>query len=103
MKVDIMTWNYDTSINEDQLLSLSNEDLAWFKNECGLSHEDLFRILVRAKEIVWEYKLTPSETEKLTYETSGGWYIHFDDDRDMIYREDQTITRQQADTKKRSC
>jgi hypothetical protein len=53
---------------------------------------------VRAKEIVWEYKLTPSETEKLTYETGGGCYIHFNDDRETIYREDQTIRQQQADT-----
>jgi len=98
--VGIMTSNYDTWIIEDELPSLSVEDLKWFKDKCGLSREDLYRVLARAKEIAQEYKLKPSEIRNLTYDTDGAWYIHFDDDRETIYREDQTITRQQADMAK---
>jgi hypothetical protein len=77
MKVDIMTWNYDTSIDEEELLSLSDEDLKWFKDECGLTHEDLFRILVGAKKIVRELKPN-DELQELTYHDGGDWYIGFD-------------------------
>jgi|SRR5215831_4734403 len=98
MKVGIMTSDYDTSISEDELLSLSNEDLAWFKNECGLTHEDLFRILVGAKKIVRELKPT-DELQNLTYGDGGDWYIGFDrrdtDGRGhwkiQVWRNDQTI------------
>jgi hypothetical protein len=96
MKIGIYTWKYDTWINDEENFD-DEEDLAWFKEECGLSREDLFRILARAKEIAQEYKLKPSEIEKLSYDIDGAWFIHFDDDREMIYHEDQTITRQQAD------
>ena len=98
MKIGIYTWQYDTSISDEENFD-DEADLAWFKEECGLSREDLFRILARAKEIAQEYKLTPSEIEKLSYDVDGAWFIHFDDDdRESIYHEDQTIRRQQADT-----
>src|SRR5262249_43164067 len=101
MKVSIMTSRYDTWISEELLLSLAREGLTWFKEECGLSREDLVQILVRANEIVRE--LRPTDILELTYDTGGGWYVngsrsypegrlHFD-----CYREDHTITQQQAD------
>jgi hypothetical protein len=102
MKVGIMTSDYDTSISEDELLSLSDEDLAWFKDECSLSHEDLFRILVWAKKIVRELK-SNDELLDLTYDTGGAWYIHVDrsDTKGCwhisVRREDQSLVRQQAD------
>jgi hypothetical protein len=101
--VGIMTSDWDTWINEDELPSLEDEDLAWFKDECGLSREDLFRICARAKEIVQELKLhKPDDLFSLTYDTSGSWYIDFirsePDGRWRLYfwREDQSV-RQQAD------
>src|SRR5215467_95732 len=100
MKIGIYTWKYDAWISDEELPSLNQEDLTWFKDECGLSLEDLHRLLARAKEIAQEYKLTPNETRHLTYDIDGAWFIHFDDDREMIYREDQTITQQQADAEK---
>jgi hypothetical protein len=75
MKVDIMTWNCDSSIDEEELLSLNDDDVEWYKNELGLSHEDLFRILVGAKKIAREFK--PADDLELTYDTEGAWYISF--------------------------
>jgi hypothetical protein len=98
MKIGIMTSECDTWISDEELPSLNQADLTWFKEECRLSREDLHRVLARAKEIAQEYKLKPSEIEKLTYDIDGGWYIHFDDDdRESIYREDKSLVRQQAD------
>jgi hypothetical protein len=98
MKVDIMTWNCDSSINEEELLSLNDDDVEWYKNELGLSHEDLFRILVGAKKIVRELKPN-DELLDLTYDTNGAWYISFapnDSDRRgrwkiNVWRKDQTV------------
>jgi len=91
MEISICASGYDVWISDEENFD-DEEDLAWFKEECdGLSREDLFRILARAKEIAQEYKLTPSEIEKLAYDTGGGWYIHFDDGRESIYREDQFL------------
>jgi hypothetical protein len=49
---------------------------AWFKEEIGLSREDLFRICAKAKEIVQELKPN-DELLNLTYDTDGRWYINF--------------------------
>jgi hypothetical protein len=98
MKVDIMTEGCDTSIDEEQLLSLNDDDVEWSKKELGLSHEDLFRILVGAKKIVRELKPN-DELLDLTYDTNGAWYISFarnDPDgrgrwKINVWREDQTV------------
>jgi hypothetical protein len=99
-----MTWNYDAWISEVELPSLNQEELAWFKEECGLSLADLHRVLARAKEIVQELKLhKPDDLFSLTYDTDGAWYIDFTrrepDGRwkAHFWREDQSV-RQQANT-----
>jgi hypothetical protein len=96
MKVDIVTERCDSSIDEEELLSLNDDDVEWYENELGLSHEDLFRILVGAKKIGRELKPT-DEILYLTYDTNGAWYISFDR-RDTggrwkieVWRKDQTV------------
>jgi len=42
MNIGIMNTDYDTWVSEEDLLSLNNEDVTWFKEEIGLSREDLF-------------------------------------------------------------
>jgi hypothetical protein len=75
-KLDIMNWRYDTWISDEQLQSLNEEDLAWFKSEIGLSREDLGRILARAKEIV--QGLCLNDEVLITYDSDvGNWYIDF--------------------------
>jgi hypothetical protein len=72
----IMNWRYDTWISDEQLQSLSDADLAWFKSELALSREDLGRIFARATEIV--QGLCPNDEVLLTYDSDcGNWYIDF--------------------------
>lgn len=55
---------------------LDAEDLAWFKEEMGLSRKDLLGIFARAKSI--ERELKPNdELLDLTYWHPGNWYIEF--------------------------
>jgi hypothetical protein len=79
MKIDqlaIMTPDIDTGITEEELPSLADDDLAWWKEETGLSRDDLYRLFTRAKEIGQEFK-SNEELLSLTYDTDGGWYIDF--------------------------
>jgi hypothetical protein len=100
--VGIMNSGWDTWISEEDLLSLNDEDRTWFKEELGLSSEDLYLIIARAKELARELK--PSDILEMTYDTDGGWYIHgtrIYPDTDSrwkfsVYREDQTIIEQQT-------
>jgi hypothetical protein len=73
-KLCFMNSKYDAWING----SLNDADVAWFKEEMGLSREDLFRVFARAKDIVQE--LRPNdELQGLTYDTDvGNWYLYFD-------------------------
>jgi hypothetical protein len=102
MKVDIMTSQYDTWISEEQLWSLNNDELTWFKDECGLSHEDLFRILLRAKKIARELRPNDDLLE-LTFDTGGAWYIRAErsDTKGWwnicVRRADLSMRRQQAE------
>jgi hypothetical protein len=76
--LDLMNTDYDVWFNEEQLQAFDDEELAWFKEEVGLSCESLFRIFERAKEIVGQFKPN-DEFLELTYDTDcGNWYIHFD-------------------------
>jgi hypothetical protein len=77
MDVDIMTHEYDTSISEEQLSSLDDDDYAWFKEKIGLTRDDLFRVVAEAKKILQELKPT-DELLGLTYDgDNGAWHIHF--------------------------
>jgi hypothetical protein len=74
--IHILHWRYDTWIKEGDLPSLNDEDVAWFRDEVGLSLDDLHRICAGAREIVRELK--PSdELLHLTYEVGEAWYIDF--------------------------
>jgi hypothetical protein len=42
--IHILHWRYDTWIKEGDLPSLNDEDVAWFRDEVGLSLDDLHRI-----------------------------------------------------------
>jgi hypothetical protein len=74
--IHILTSKWDTWIKEEDLPSLDDEDVAWFKDEIGLSLDDLQRICAGAREIARE--LRPSdELLHLTYEINEAWYITF--------------------------
>lgn len=100
--VGIMNSSLDTWISEEQLVSIDDEELAWFKDALGLSREDLSLIIARANE--FERELKPSDILDMTYDTDGGWYIHCtrvypDTDSHWhfrIYRKDQTIIEHQG-------
>jgi hypothetical protein len=47
--IGIMTPEYDTWINEEDLPSFTDEDIAWFRDEIGLSLDDLRRHLRRGE------------------------------------------------------
>jgi hypothetical protein len=100
--LNIMTPQWDTAITEEELQSLTDDDLAWWKEEIGLSREDLFRLFARAKEIAQELQSNEELLLGLTYNTNGGWYIDFicsdDDGRWKIhaYKEDGSALIQDA-------
>lgn len=60
-------------VKEEDLPSLDEEELAWWKNEFGLSLEDLYRLFTRAREIVQP----TDDILYLTYDAGGGWYVSF--------------------------
>ena len=73
LRLGIMTWEWDASISETQMQSISDADL---REELGLSREDLGRIFARAKEIV--QGLCPNDEVLITYDADcGNWYIDF--------------------------
>jgi hypothetical protein len=77
-ELGLMNSAYDAWISDEQLQSFDDEDVAWFKEEMGLSRDGLFRIFARAKQIVEQFKPN-DEFLSLTYDTDcGNWYIHFD-------------------------
>lgn len=72
--IHIITSEWDTWIKEEELPSLNDEDIAWFKNEIGLSLDDLQRICAEAREIVREFKHS-DELLHLTYDIDEAWYV----------------------------
>jgi hypothetical protein len=73
-ELHIMTSEYDAWITEDKLLSATDEELGWFKDELGLTREDLHLAFARMKEIKQQLR-SDDDILDLTYDTGGGWYI----------------------------
>lgn len=102
MKLELllMSEDYDVGIHEEDLLSLDDENIAWFKENLGLSQDDLLDLCVSATKI--EQELKPNdELLQLTYDTdNGNWYIHFHRSQDdkvrwniSIYKKDRDYIR----------
>jgi hypothetical protein len=70
--LNLSNCDYDAWISEP----ISDDDVAWFQQEMGLSRDSLFRIFASAKDIVEQFKPN-DEYLDLSYDVRGGWHIYF--------------------------
>ena len=75
--LNLMNCNYDAWFNEEDSQSYDDEDFAWFKEEMGLSREELFRTVARAKEIVQHFKPNDEFVDLIYNSDHGDWSIYF--------------------------
>jgi hypothetical protein len=76
--VEVMNWEFDAWFDEEDVPSLSAEDLDWWQANLALSRDDLYRICEQRKAIMAELRST-DEILDLTFDVDGdgGWYIAF--------------------------